>query len=241
MEVCKAIILKTINYTDTQKIIHVYSFEKGYLSLITPSVIFKRKSAPVHLMQITEIEYFANEKGSLHKLRTASPIHNLSNLYFDIFKMNIILLWGEILDLILRNEEKNDHLFDFIVHSVEYLNSTQNDTGNFNLFFLYRLAGLIGFHINTASWQEGYVFNISDGSFYPTDNNTPYISGPNTAKIIYRLCTCEVHEIKDISLNRQARNILLDIILLFYSTHLNINFNIKSIQVIREIFAPPTT
>lgn len=53
---------------------------------------------------------------------------------------------------------------------------------------------------------------------------------------IYKLCTCAVHEVKDIPLNQAARNILLDIIFLFYSTHLNINFNIKSIQVIREIF-----
>ena len=226
-----------MNYTDTQKIIHVYSLEKGYLSMITPSTVFKRKSNPVHLLQIAEIEYFENEKGNLHKLHTVSSVINLPNLYFDIFKMNIVLLWGEVLDLILKNENKNESLFEFITRSVEYLHSTQKEAGNFNLFFLYRLAGLIGFRINATSWQEGYVFNINDGSFYPTDNRTPYISGPNTAKIIWKLCTCEVEEVKDIPLNQQARNILLDIILLFYSIHLNINFNIKSIQVIREVFS----
>lgn len=237
MELCKAIILKTIHYSDTQKIIHAYSREKGFLSLISPSFIFKRKNNPVHLFQLTEIEYFENENGNLHKLRTASAVINLPHLYFDIFKMNIILLWGEILDLILKDEGKNEALFDYLVQSAEYLNSTQKDIGNFNLFFLYRLAGLIGFKINTSSWQEGYVFNISDGSFYPQANDTPYISGPNTAKIIFQLCTFPLEEIRNISLNQQARNILLDIILLFYSTHLNVSFNIKSIQVIREVFS----
>lgn len=237
MEVCKAIILKTVNYTDTQKIIHVYSLEKGYLSMISPSTVFKRKNNPVQVLQITEIEYFENEKGNLHKLRTVSPVMSLANLYFDIYKMNIILLWGEILHLILKNEDKNESLFEFIAGSVEYLNATQKDVGNFNLLFLYRLAGLLGFRINTNSWKEGYVFNINDGNFYPSENNTPYISGPNTAGIIYQLCTCEVSKIGNIPLNREARNILLDVILLFYSIHLNINFNIKSIQVIREIFA----
>lgn len=237
MEVIQAIVLKTTHYTDTQKIVHVYSREKGYLSLITPSLIFKRKTSPVHLMQITEIEYFENEKGHLHKLRTAASVTNLADLYFDIFKMNIILLWGEILNLILKNEDKNEDLFDFITRSIEYLNSTRNDIGNFNLFFLYRLADFIGFRINTSSWQENYVFNINNGSFYPADTTSPYISGPNTATIIYRLCTCPLSEIKDIPLNREARNILLDIILLFYSIHLNVSFNIKSIQVIREVFS----
>lgn len=237
MEVIQGIILKTVNYTETQKIIRVYSREKGYLSLISPSNVFKRKNQPVHLLQTTEIEYFENDKGDLHKLVTASPVSNLPDLYFDIFKMNIILLWGEVLDLMLRNEGKNEELFNFIVQSSEYLNSTKGDVGNFNLFFLYRLTGLIGFHINTSSWQEGYVFHINDGLFCPSDNNTPYVSGPNTARIIHRLCTCQLFEIKDIPLNQHSRNILLDIILLFYSIHLNINFNIKSIQVIREVFS----
>lgn len=237
MEVCKAIILKTTNYTDTQKIIYAYSLEKGYLSLISPSLIFKRRSSPVHLLQLTEIEYFENSKGSLHKLKCASALTNLPELYSDIFKMNIILLWGEILNLILRNEGKNEILFDFIVQSAEYLNSTREGVGNFNLFFLYRLTGIIGFRINTDTWQEGYVFNIHDGSFYPAGNTLSGISGPNTAKIIYRLCISPLEEIKDIPLDRQSRNILLDIILLFLSTHLNLNFNIKSVQIIREVFS----
>ena len=205
--------------------------------MISPSVVFKRKTKTVHLLQISEIEFFENEKSDLHKLRQISPIINLPELYFDIFKMNILLLWGEILNLILKNEGKNEELFDYLTHSIEYLNSTHNDIGNFNLYFLYRLAGFIGFRINTSSWQENYVFNINDGSFYPSDPATPYISGPNTAKIIYQLCTCPLAEIKAIPLNRQSRNILLDVILLFYSIHLNTNFNIKSIQVIREVFA----
>ena len=213
MEIVQGIILKTSPYSETQKIIRIYTKEKGYLSMISPSVVFKRKTKTVHLLQISEI------------------------VYFDIFKMNILLLWGEILNLILKNEGKNEELFDYLTHSIEYLNSTHNDIGNFNLYFLYRLAGFIGFRINTSSWQENYVFNINDGSFYPSDPATPYISGPNTAKIIYQLCTCPLTEIKAIPLNRQSRNILLDVILLFYSIHLNINFNIKSIQVIREVFA----
>lgn len=237
MEVIRSIILKTVNYTETQKIIRIYSKEKGYLSLISPSHVFKRKNQPVHLLQTTEIEYFENTKGDLHKLITASPVSNLPDLYFDIFKMNIILLWGEVLELILRNEGKNEELFDFIVQSTEYLNSTKEDIGNFNLFFLYRLSGLIGFRINTSSWQDGYVFDINDGLFCLPGGNSPYVSGPNTARIVHRLCTCQLSEIKEISLNQHSRNILLDTILLFYSIHLNIDFNIKSIQVIREVFS----
>ncbi len=236
MELVKAIILKTSQYTDTQKIIHVYSLEKGALSFISPSFVFKRKNQPIQLMQLVEIEYFVNEKGGLHKLRTISPLINLPALYSDIFRMNILLLWSEILHLILRQEGKNEVLFHYISRSAEYLNTTQRDIANFNLLFLYRLAGPLGFHINTSTWQEGYVFDIQEGHFCPPDIVRPYLTGPHTAKVIYQLCTCETGKLKDIPLNREARNILLDVVLLFYSIHLNLNFNIRSIQIIREVF-----
>lgn len=188
-------------------------------------------------MQVVEIEYFESEKSNLHKLKTITPVLNTPHLYFDIFKMNIVLLWAEILFLILKNEDKNEDLYDYIIRSLDYLNSTQSDVGNFNLFFLYRLVTLLGFRINTDSWQEGSVFSLSDGSFYPATSATNYISGPNTAKIIYQLCTCQPEQLKNIPLNRHSRNILLDVILHFFNLHLNIDFNIKSIQVIREIFS----
>lgn len=237
MKVCKGIILKTTRYSDTQQIICVYSQERGYLSMISPSGIFKRKNNPVHLLQIVEIEFTENERGGLHKLHSVTQLANLTNLYFDIFKMNIILLWGETLNLILHNTAKDDAMFEYITRSVEYLNEANNETANFNLCFLYRLAGVSGFRINTESWQEGFVFCPEDGSFHPADSGIGYISGPNSARAIYRLCTCRTSELADISLNRQARNILLDIIFTFYRIHFHIDFNIKSIQVLREVFA----
>lgn len=237
MELVRAIILKTVNYSETQKIIYVYSKEKGYLSFISPAFLFKRKKETVQLLQITEIEYFENDKGNLHKLKTVSPIVSTPALYFDIFKMNIVLLWGEILNLVLRHEGKNENLFDYIVQSVDYLNSTKADIGNFNLFFLYRLSAFIGFKINSESWQEGFIFSIGDGSFYPSSSGKPATSGPNTARIISQLCNCQVEELKNIPLNRESRNILLDIVLHYYCLHLNIDFNIRSIQVIREVFS----
>ena len=118
MEIVQGIILKTSPYSETQKIIRIYTKEKGYLSMISPSVVFKRKTKTVHLLQISEIEFFENEKSDLHKLRQISPIINLPELYFDIFKMNILLLWGEILNLILKNEGKNEELFDYLTHSI---------------------------------------------------------------------------------------------------------------------------
>ena len=236
MELCKAIILKTSHYSDTQKMVYAYSQEKGYITFISSSFLFRQKKQPIQLMQISEIEYIENAKTGIHKLQTISPLYASPNIYFDIIKMNILLLWGEVLHLILRHEEKNETLFQFITESIEYLNETTQGIGNFNLLFFYRLSGIIGYRIQTDSWQAGYLFNVQDGCFYPSGQQHGEISGPNTAHIIYKLCTGSIQEIMEIPLNQHSRNILLDIVLLYFSGHLNINFNIKSINVIREVF-----
>ena len=236
MEVCKAIILKTANYTDTQKIVSVYSLEKGYLTFLSSVFLFRRKNQPFRMMQLVEIEYMECEKGNFHKLHSATPVVTLPHLYFDVVKMNVLLLWGEILHLLLRHEGKNEALFQFLSESVEYLDVLEQGIGNFNLLFLYRLSGFIGYKINVDTWQPGYLFNIQNGSFSPSTCLDGTVSGPNTAAAIYKLCSCPLQDVGGIPLNQSARNILMDIILLFFSTHLNISFNIKSIEVIREVF-----
>lgn len=238
MQTVKAVILKSLPYSEQQQIMHAYSAERGYMQFITPMALFKRKSNhAVQCMQIVEIEYYPNERGGLHKLKSVSSLVNTSSIYFDVYKMNIALLWGEILDLVLRHSDPNEALFEYISYSVEYLNTSREDIANFNLLFLFRLSKLMGFGIDNDSFRPDYVFNINDGCFYPTGSPENYCTGPHSAKIIHELCTLPLDSLKNIPLNQQSRKILLDIALLFLGFHLNLDFNTKSIRVIREIFS----
>lgn len=238
MQTVKAIILKSLPYSERQQIMHAYSAERGYTQFITPMALFKRQNNhAVQCMQIVEIEYYPNERGGLHKLKSVSFLVNTSSIYFDVYKMNIALLWGEILDLTLRHSDPNEALFEYIRYSVEYLNTSREDIANFNLLFLFRLSKLIGFGIDNDSYRPDHVFNINDGCFYPTSTPGNYCTGPHSAKIIHELCTTPLDSLKNIPLNQQSRKILLDIALLFLGFHLNLDFNTKSIRVIREIFS----
>ena len=152
MHTIKAIILKSIPHSEQQQILHVYSEERGYMQMITPLALFKRKAnTSAQCMQIVEIEFIPNERGGLHKLKSLSPLVNTSAIYFDVYKMNIALLWGEILNLVLRDSNPNPDLYEYIKTSVEYLNFTRDDVANFNLLFLFRLSKLLGFSIDNST------------------------------------------------------------------------------------------
>lgn len=86
MEIVQGIILKTSPYSETQKIIRIYTKEKGYLSMISPSVVFKRKTKTVHLLQISEIEFFENEKSDLHQTPSNLSDHQPARVIFRYFQ-----------------------------------------------------------------------------------------------------------------------------------------------------------
>ena len=99
--------------------------------MITPLALFKRKAnTSAQCMQIVEIEFIPNERGGLPKLKSLSPLVNTSAIYFDVYKMNIALLWGEILNLVLRDSNPNPDLYEYIKTSVQYLKFTREDVAN---------------------------------------------------------------------------------------------------------------
>ncbi|MDR2130845.1 MAG: DNA repair protein RecO C-terminal domain-containing protein [Odoribacteraceae bacterium] len=238
MEVVNAIVLKSVPFVERQRIIRLFSLEHGFLSMMTPAFPNRRGGiGTARAMQVVEVEFARSARGELHALRSIRPTRDTSTIGSDVFKMNIALLWSEVLCLILRHEARNEPLYDYLRRSVEYLDVAGDDVANFNLFFLYRLCDLLGFRIETSSYREGYLFNLRDGLFCPSCPSAGDVIGPRAAGAIYRLCCTPLQSIREIPLNGEGRGILLNVVLSFIGRHLDVDFNTKSIQVIREVFA----
>lgn len=236
MKVVQVIVIKIVPYSDTQRIIRTFSKESGYLSFIVPTYLIKKRGEQIHPLQLLEIEFQPNDKGTLHKMKSATPLQTTHNLYFDIIKMNIALLWGEYLDLILREEKQNEALYNYLSTSIAYLTTLEESVGNYNLYFLYRLTTFVGFKIDSLSYHDGFIFNLENGKFFPESAGKEAIAGPNAARIVYQLISHPLDQLSNIRLNRQGRSILLDILSEYFSLHLNTDFHTKSMKVIRSVF-----
>lgn len=236
MEKTNAIILKSLPYTDTRTIVRCFSQEEGYMSFITNDSHYKKKKNFLP-MGIAEIEFFRNKRGELHSLIRISHTHPLFSVYADIGRMNILLLWVEILEGLLSREEADETLYEYIKTSVIHMEENPHTASNFNLFFLYNLLRLIGIGIDTSTYKPGYEFCITDGSFQPPGKNARNVSGPNSAKIIHSLCTGRLDYTEKLRLNGKARSVLLDILLLYIDRHFNTKlYASKGIDILRQVF-----
>ncbi|MDR0982033.1 MAG: DNA repair protein RecO C-terminal domain-containing protein [Culturomica sp.] len=239
MQLIKGIIIRIIKHAESKKIIHLYSEEQGSMFFITAPHIFKDNNVGINVMQVVEIEYLESLRSEIKRIVKISPIVDIHKIYNNIYKVNIAVLWSEVLYNLIRKEPKNNALYDFIVHSIEYLAEIKAGIANFNLFFLYRLSVYIGYKINTDSYRENYVFNINGANFIDPNDKTyenHFLSGPNVAKAIHFLLTCKTEDLYRLMLDKPARLKLLDIVLAFYHVHFGQEFNIKSIKVIMEVF-----
>ena len=104
MEVVNAVVLKNSRFVERQRILYLFSLERGFLSMITPSFSSKREGTRV--MEVVEVEYAGRARGDLYSLKSTRPTLDTNAISLDVFKMNIALLWGEALWLILRHEEQ---------------------------------------------------------------------------------------------------------------------------------------
>ena len=237
MEVAEGFILKTFPYAESQFIIHAFMRNEGFTSFVT-SKAPRGKRRPFTPMQQYEMEFIRNTRGDLHRLCSVFPNQNFAPLCFDVKKGNTAMLWGEILNTVLRNEQANAPLYEYICESVETLSESGEGAENLSLLFLYRLSSFIGFRPDIQNYSKGHLFNLDKGIFEAPSavSTSDRTTGPNTAEAVYRLCSGSAEEIMHIRLDGKSRMILLDTLLCYYEIHLNTRFDRRGIDIIKETF-----
>ena len=122
----QAIVLHSLKYGETRLIVDMFTRSQGRQSFIVSipkSVKGKIKKQLFQPLTLLEIESDLRPKLQLQKLsdvRLASPF---SSIPFDPNKLSISLFIAEFLYYALRSEQHNEPLFDYIVNSIQWLDS----------------------------------------------------------------------------------------------------------------------
>ena len=79
----------------------------------------------------------------------------LPSLLSDPSKLAIGLFVCEFLYHALRDEQRNEPLFDYVRTSIEWLDGRERDFANFHLVFLMHLSRFLGFYPNLRGGGGG--------------------------------------------------------------------------------------
>jgi len=239
----KAIVLTSIKFGDADLIVKCYTQEGLKTYLIKR--IFKTKtkrsgnaSKQVNLayfQPLTHLNLTANHnnKGNLNSIREVGISYLYQSVATNILKQTVALFLAEVLSFTLKEEEKNEILFQYLETSLIWLDNHEQ-TANFHLLFLLHLSKYLGFYPETKDINQ-YYFDLREGIFTNNKPLTDYVTG-NKLNLFKSLFGINFDAIERLRLNAKTRIILLEILIKYYMLHIPGFKTPKSLNVLKNVF-----
>lgn len=222
----EGIIIYSVKYGDSGKILHIYTEEFGMLPFIAQGFNSKSNLKHSHFqhLNIVEIDFYHKEKAKLQRLKESRLIIDNSDL--EVNRLYLLIFTAEIMKSSIKEEEKNQHLYKGIKKWILELHSESKITLKSLLHLFMELSKHLGFYpLN----NEGKYFNLMEGSFKNKINDAAYTLSEAESQYLRKLLNTE----EEFS-SKQLKE-LLDIQIRYFSYHIQNFKEPKSLQWL-EIF-----
>ena len=219
-----AIVLSALKYKDSSLIVSCYTKELGVQSYILHH-IFKTKKGklnPAYFQLLTQLEIQTNYKPnqSLNKITEVKLHHSYTSIHTNIYKSTVSMFIAEVLQSILKEEEKNTELYHFLEASLLWYDLHEFNA-NFHLAFLLKLSQYLGIYPDLDTLHLNF-FN------YEKDNQKIHI--------LKNILGIHFDDLNTIKINAQMRQDILNEILHYFSVHLGAFKKPKSLKILHDIF-----
>ena len=234
-----AIVLHNIKYGDSKMIVDMFTRAHGRMSFVvsipksSKSKLRKQFFQPLSMLSL---EYDYRPKVQLQKIRNVALFHPYSSLPFDIDKLTVGMFISEFLYHSLYGEQQNEQMFDYISDSLMWFDGSPSPASNFHLVFMMRLSLFLGFYPNLDDFVPGCVFDLRSGSFSsvaPLHSDYLLPDEASQMSLMMRMNYSTMHLFK---FTRAQRNRLLDVIVQYYRLHIPGFPEMKSLDVLRNIY-----
>ncbi|WP_369048364.1 DNA repair protein RecO [Tenacibaculum sp. UWU-22] len=234
----KAIVFSSLKYGDSNLIVKCFTEKEGLKSYFLRGVLKTKKGKlkPAYFQPLTQLQIVANHnnKENLNSLKEVQVISNYETIPNNIIKQTIILFLSEVLSNIIREEEQNIQLFNYLETTLIWLD-THDSIANFHLLFLLNLSRFLGFYPNTSQ-SEKPVFNLLEGNFTDNLDKNATISGDQLLQF-KKLLGINFDAIEKVSFSKNQRQQVLQIIIRYFELHLEGFRHPKSLTILKTIFS----
>ncbi|MFC7775014.1 DNA repair protein RecO [Flavobacterium sp. GCM10027622] len=232
----KAIVISSLKYQDKSLIVKCFTLSNGLKSYFVPNAFSAKKSSQkiAYFQPLTLLEVEANHKnkGTLEHFKEIRLATAYQSLNLDIVKSTIVIFLSEILHHSIREEEKNERLFEFLETALIWLD-THDDVANFHLILLLEITKFLGFYPDVSDFDLPY-FEMNEGVF--ADLNALGCLSEQETLLFKKLIELKFDSDQRIFTGNDRQH-LLKILLDYYTFHLDGFKKPKSLEVLKEVFA----
>ena len=236
----KAIVLHSFKYGETKRIVEMVTEEHGRLSCIaTVGKSARGKLKRQYFQPLTLVEAVADmhRRTGLYPLKEAKVAAAYASIPFDPLKLPVALFVAEFLSNATRKEQPDRLTFAYIENSLRWLDGSTGGFANFHVVFMMRLTRFLGFYPNTDGYTEGSWFDLRAASFAPDAPLHHDRLAPDEARKVNLLLRMNFATMHLFRMTRAERNRMTEIIIRYYELHLPDFHELKSLDVVKEIFS----
>ncbi len=235
----RGIFLHYVKYSDTSIIAHIYTEAFGQQSYIISGIHGKRSRTKVNLFQplfLLELEAFHKPNHStIQRLKDARLAVPLTSMPFEIVKSSQSMFIAELLSKLLREEEANTDLFEFLFSSIKLLDMLEDSAHNFLIVFLFNLTRYLGIAPKEKNNPHECYFDLMSASFEQGEPVHHHFLNQEQSLHFEKLFHAEYAQFDQLVFNNRIRRELLDALIFYYKVHLEIETEFKSLNIMREI------
>ena len=216
----RGIVFRFTKFRETSIIVTIFTELFGLQSYIVNGVRSKSAKNKIALYQpltLLNLVVYHREHANIERISEISCLHPYRSLTADVKKSTLALFMNELLNKTVKEESHAGDLFHFICESLIILDTLEEGYENFHLIFMLKLSRFLGF-----------------GAYNVNEVVGGKMADRETEKILEELLTAD-YSARLMLTNTQRRNVM-DLIIKFYHEHMETLGEIKSVQVLREVF-----
>ncbi|KPL25971.1 MAG: hypothetical protein AMS23_03855 [Bacteroides sp. SM1_62] len=235
----RGVVLHHIRYRESSAIVYIYTDLFGRQAYLANSIKGKKAKFRSNLLQplsLLEMEAYHKERRELQRLkeiRNYIPYHSIP---VDPYKSSQAMFIAEILYKVLREEDPNPGLFDFLEHSLQFLDVAEQHTVNFHLLFLVQLTRYLGFYPDNQYGENRYLFDMRNGQFKGAIDLHPDFFDQSSSAVLNIMLKTNFEGLNSVRINHEERLKFLDFLMDFYRLHVSGFGKVRSLAVLNEIF-----
>lgn len=235
----RGIILKSTHYSESSLVVHIFTEKFGIQSYLLQGVR-KNKSKirtsmlqPLHLLQMVVYHKENNGLQRISELRNEPLLNNIS---MDVVKTSLSLFICELLYQTLKEQPSDEELFNFLSHSIEMLDLTEQSVANFHIWFMLKYTKYLGFYPQILSKNHLY-FDLKNAQFVDSIPEHPIFMNEVCSQLMLHIMQSNFDEIQNIKINTENRKQLLLDLIRYYEWHLPGFKGLKSHHVLEEVLS----
>lgn len=232
----KAIVISSLKFQEKSLIVKCFTLSNGLKSYFVRDAFSSKKAsqkiAYFQPFSILEIEAVHKNKGTLENFKEIKTAVPFQSIHTDIVKSTMVLFLSEMLHYSIQEEEKNEHLFLFLETALTWLDH-HDEISNFHLILLLEITKYLGFYPDLSENNLPF-FEMNEGVFslFQTGN----MLSEHQTNLFKKLMDLKFDNDQKV-FHVLERQILLKILIDYYSLHLEGFKKPKSLEILKEVFS----